>query len=149
MSSDASTYPWPWLAAVLIAVVLMAWPRPSHELPADTPWHLLMQAEGLDGPSPILPDTLRLLVRQPIQLTGFMYPLEQSRGQRHFLLSPYPAGCAFHAPAGPTSTVEVFAEDPARFTYEPVAVQGVFALAGGEGEGLRYQLHAASVEELP
>ena len=91
----------------------------------------------------------RTLVGQPIQLTGFMHPLEQRQGQRRFLLSPYPAGCAFHAPSGPASTIEVFADAPARFTYEPVAVQGVFALAAGNGQGVRYQLHTASVEELP
>lgn len=144
-----STSPWVWPAVAVIAVALVAWPRPSHELPPDTPWALLMQAENLDGPSPVVPDTLRTLVGQPIQLTGFMHPLEQRQGQRRFLLSPYPAGCAFHAPSGPASTIEVFADTPARFTYEPVAVHGVFALAVGSGQGVRYQLHTASVEELP
>ncbi|MEM6783465.1 MAG: DUF3299 domain-containing protein [Bacteroidota bacterium] len=148
MSGVWTSYPWQWPAAAVIAVVLMVWPRPSHELPPNTPWHLLMEAERLEGPSPVLPDTVRALVGQPIQLTGFMYPLEQQRGQRRFLLSPHPAGCAFHAPSGPTSTVEIVTEAPARFTYEPVAVQGIFALAA-EGEGLRYQLLTALVEELP
>lgn len=142
--------PWRWLLVAGAALALVMWsPVREHELPPGTPWPLLMEAEGLDGPAPVLPDTLRRLDGQPIRLTGFMYPLEQSRDQDHFLLSPYPAGCAFHVPAGPASTVEVFTDAPARFTYEAVAIQGVFVLAAGEAGGIRYQLHAATVEDLP
>ncbi|MEM1042206.1 MAG: DUF3299 domain-containing protein [Bacteroidota bacterium] len=154
MSLRPDQIPWRWLLAAGAALALLTWsPVREHALPPDTPWHLLMQAEGLDGPSPVLPDTLRRLDAQPIRLTGFMYPLEQRRDHRRFLLSPHPAGCAFHVPSGapgsPASTVEVFADEPVRFTYDPVAVRGTFALAAGASGGVRYQLLGARLEDPP
>ena len=137
---------WHLVVVVGVVVALAMWsPVPEHELPADTPWHVLMQAEDLSKPS-VLPDTLRSLDGQSIMLTGFIYPLDNSREQQHFLLSPYPQGCAYHVPMGPASTVEVFAEESMRFTNDAVAVQGVFTIVDWEG-GLRYQLHAATVED--
>ncbi len=145
---------WPWLLTAGAILALVTWsPVREHELPPGTPWSLLMDAGGLDGPSPVLPDTLRQLDGQPVLLTGFMYPLEQRRGHRRFLLSPFPAGCAFHVssgtPGSPASMVEVLADEPVRFTYDPVAVRGTFALVTGAQGGLRYQLRKAFQEDLP
>ncbi|MEM1268575.1 MAG: DUF3299 domain-containing protein [Bacteroidota bacterium] len=152
--SDGSRLSWSALLVAGAAILLMTWnPVPEHELPDDTPWHLLMQAEGLETASPVLPDSLLQLDGQPIRLTGFMYPLEQQRGHRRFLLSPYPPGCPFHAPNGMpgtlSSTVEVIANERVPFTYEAVAIQGTFALADGAMGGVSYQLRDANQEDLP
>lgn len=141
---------WPWIAGVAVLGLLSTWnPIPSHELPPNTPWHVLLDAGDLTTPAAVVSDTLRSLTQRPIRLTGFMYPLQQSRDQGRFLLSPHPSGCSFHVPGGPNSFVEVFSSEPVRFTYDPVAVQGRFDLAATEEGGLRYQVHEASVQELP
>jgi len=141
------------LMAGAILIMLMWSPVNEHELPEDTAWSVLMDAGSLNGPSPVLPDTLRQLDGQPMLLTGFMYPLEQRRGHRRFLLSPFPAGCAFHVPSGTPgslgSMVEVLADEPVRFTYDPVAIRGTFALATEAQGGVRYQLREASLEDVP
>ncbi|MEM1125450.1 MAG: DUF3299 domain-containing protein [Bacteroidota bacterium] len=142
----------PWYGVVVLGLIVwgVTWgPGDAHQLPPDTPWPILMSAEALDSPAPVLPDTLRALDGQPILLTGYMYPMEQSRTQRRFLLAPYPAGCAFHAPMGPSSTVEVRAEDGVQFTYDAIAVQGTFTLATGTAGDLYYQLQAARQVEVP
>lgn len=129
------------------AVTLAMWsPVPKHELPPDTPWHLLMQTADTSGTS-VPSDTLRSLEGQDMLLTGFIYPLDQGDEQR-FLLSPHPPGCSFHASGALTAMVEVFAEEAYGYTFEAVAVRGVFKLASWEG-GITYQLHAATVEDLP
>ena len=133
-----------WVLLAVFFVALGTWnPMREHELPPDTPWHVLMGVENASAST--LPDTLRSLEGQPIVLTGFMYPLEHGRGQRHFLLSPYSPGCPFHDHGDPIYTVEVFAEESVRYTYDAVAVQGVFSFTD-EGS---YQLHEATVEDLP
>jgi len=145
---------WHWLLVAGAILTLVLWsPVREHELPPDTPWSVLVDVEGLDGPSPVLPDTLRQLDGQPMLLTGFMYPLEQRRDHRRFLLSPFPAGCAFHVPSGtlgsPSSMVEVLADESVRFTYDPVAIRGTFTLASGSPGDVRFQLREASLEDLP
>jgi len=144
---------WNWLLAAGAILTLVLWsPVRKHELPQGTAWSVLMDVERLDGPSPALPDTLRQLDGQPILLTGFMYPLEQSRGHRRFLLSPFPAGCAFHVPSGtsgsPAAMVEVLAAESVRFTYDPVAIRGTFTIANSPQGDVRYQLREASQQDL-
>jgi len=143
---------WQWLLVAGAILVLITWsPVREHEVSPGTPWSLLMDAEGPDGASAVLPDTLRQLDGQPMLLTGFMYPLEQRRDHRRFLLSPFPAGCAFHVPSGgpgsPAAMVEVLADTPVRFTYDPVAIRGTFTIANGAEGGVRYQLRRASRED--
>ena len=138
---------WRSFLVIGIAAVLLTWSPREYELPADTPWHLLIQAENVAGPV-VLSDTLRSLEGQSILLTGFMYPLEQGRDQSHFLLSPLPPSCPFHEHGGPPVMVEVFADEAVRYTYEAIAMQGVFELESGEN-GVQYQLHAATSEDLP
>lgn len=149
-AADRMTLPaWQLVAGLALLTLLATWnPIPTHELPPDTPWHILLNAGDLTTPGAVVSDTLRSLTERPILLTGFMYPLEQGRGQQRFLLSPHPSGCSFHVPGGPNSFVEVFASEPVRFTYDLVAVQGGFDLAATDEGGLRYQIHGAVVHEL-
>ena len=148
---DFSALPaWPWIAGPALLVMLATWsPIPDHELPPDTPWRVLMAVDNLTAREGAAGDSLTRLVKQPIRLTGFMYPLEQGRNHRRFLLSPHPAGCSFHPPPGATSLVEVFASETVKFTYDPIAVEGVFDLTTPELGEVSYQIRGARVEKLP
>jgi len=138
-----------WILPILIGgYLLVSRPVPEHDMPPNTPWNVLMQAEGLAGTSPVLPDTLQRLVDRTILLTGFMIPLDPGRDHDRFMLSPYPTGCAFHAQGSPESMVEVLSDEAVRFSREAIAVRGRFALAEDEA-GLRFQLHEARKRDLP
>jgi len=63
-----------------------------------------------------------------VKLYGFMMPLDQSAKQKRFLLSPFPPHCSFCTPGGPESMVEVIADKPFDFTYEPITVSGRMAV---------------------
>ena len=130
-----------------IAAALLTWNPPKYELPADTSWHLLMEVDDVSVLE-VLPDTLRNLEGQAMVLKGFMFPLEHGRDQQRFLLSPYPADCAYHEHGNPAAMVEVFAQEAVRYTFEAVTIHGVFTLLPGE-EGVRYQLHEATLENMP
>jgi hypothetical protein len=97
--------------------------------PAGTvPWQLLSQAQTVQKPDkkfgPLFSKEIRALDKKDVKLYGFMMPLDQSAKQKRFLLSPFPPHCAFCLPGGPETMVEVIADKPFDFTYEPILVAG-------------------------
>lgn len=101
--------------------------------PAGTiPWQLLSQAKTVQKADkkfgPVFTKEIRDLDKQNVKLYGFMMPLDQSAKQKRFLLSPFPPHCAFCMPGGPETMVEVIADKPFDFTYEPIIVAGRLAV---------------------
>ena len=101
--------------------------------PAGTiPWQLLSQAKTVQKADkkfgPLFTKEIRELDKQTVKLYGFMMPLDQSAKQKRFLLSPFPPHCSFCMPGGPETMVEVIAEKPFDFTYEPIIVSGRMAV---------------------
>ena len=101
--------------------------------PAGTvPWQLLQSTKTIQkadkkfGPS--FPKEVRDLDKQEVRLYGFMMPLDQAKKQKRFLLSAYPPHCSFCLTGGPESLVEVLADKPIDFTFEPIVVSGRMAI---------------------
>ena len=117
--------------------------------PAGTvPWELLQQAKTVQKAEkkfgPEFTREIRNLDRQQVKLYGFMMPLDQSARQKRFLLASFPPHCAFCLPGGPESLVEVIADKPVEFTYEPIVVSGRLAVL--EDDVVYYRLtNAAAV----
>ncbi len=83
-----------------------------------------------------------------LRAKGYMFPLEQTVQQRHFLLSPYPPSCPFCLPAGPSELIEVTTQKPLPFSYDAITLEGTFTLAmipDDIKEGIFYHLHKASI----
>ena len=132
------------LAALLAALVPASLAQPARpglqvpgggveKQPAGTvPWELLQQAKTVQkGDKKFGPEftrEIRQLDKQSVRLYGFMMPLDQSAKQKRFLLASFPPHCAFCLPGGPESMVEVIAERPIDFTYEPITVAGRMAV---------------------
>ena len=101
--------------------------------PAGTiPWTLLSQAKTVQKADkkfgPEFTREIRQLDKQDVKIYGFMMPLDQSAKQKRFLLSPFPPHCSFCMPGGPEAMVEVIADKPFDFTYEPITVSGKMAV---------------------
>ncbi len=100
--------------------------------PGTIPWQLLQQAKTVQKADkkfgPVFTPEIRELDKQQVKLYGFMMPLDQSRQQKRFLLSPFPPHCAFCLSGGPESLVEVVADKAFEFTYEPIVVAGRMAV---------------------
>lgn len=77
-----------------------------------------------------------------ITITGYIFPLQASGDQVHFLLSAYPPSCPYCLPGTPTELIEVTDSDPVKFTYEPITVHGTFKLLRGDAlkEGMFYRM---------
>jgi hypothetical protein len=118
--------------------------------PAGTvPWQLLQSAKTVQkadkkfGPS--FPKEVKELDKQQVKLYGFMMPLDQAKKQKRFLLSAFPPHCSFCLTGGPESLVEVLADQPIDFTFEPIVVAGRMAVL--DNDVVYYRLtNAASVK---
>ena len=119
----------------------------TEDQPAGTvPWQLLQQARTVQKADkrfgPVFTQEIRQLDKQLVKLYGFMMPLDQSRLQKRFLLASFPPHCAFCLPGGPESMVEVVADKPVEFTYEPIVVAGRLAVL--EDDVVYYRLTNAN-----
>jgi hypothetical protein len=111
--------------------------------PAGTvPWQLLQSTKTVQKADkkfgPAFTKEVKELDKQQVKLFGFMMPLDQAKKQKRFLLSAYPPHCSFCLTAGPESLVEVLADQPIEFTFEPVVIAGRMAVL--ENDVVYYRL---------
>ena len=89
-------------------------------------------------------DDVMTLNGKEITLTGFIMPLDQAKTQKNFILSSMSlAGCAFCAPGGPESMIEVQASEGVEFTYEAIKVTGRLEVLKDDPNGLVYRIVSA------
>lgn len=142
-------------AALAFPAAFAQAPKPGLQVPGGAisaqpagtiPWELLQQAKTVQkGERKFGPEftrEIRQLDRQQVKLYGFMLPLDQSAKQKRFLLASFPPHCAFCIPGGPESMVEVIADKPVEFTYEPIVVSGRLAVL--DDDVVYYRLTAAA-----
>ncbi len=92
---------------------------------------------------PIITPELREIDGQIVKINGYMVPLEATELQGHFILMAYPHACPFHVPGGLRGFIEVRADFPVKFDYEPVLIEGHFQLLTDYSEGLFYRISDA------
>lgn len=116
-------------------------------------WKVLAKADmkiikqnGQDTAAPTYTKAIKALDGQAEQAAGYMFPLDKSDKQSHFLLSPYPSSCPYCLPAGPQELIEVRVKTPVPFTYDAVKVRGTFHLLKGKdvAEGMFYRMTDAT-----
>lgn len=70
-----------------------------------------------------------------IKIKGYMFPLDETEGQRQFLFGPFPLSCPFQYHVGPPLVLEVHADNhPIPFDYEPVVIEGTLELVADDPE---------------
>ncbi len=114
--------------------------------PGTVPWPLLQSTKTVQKANkkfgPAFPKEVKELDKQQVKLYGFMMPLDQAKKQKRFLLSAYPPHCSFCLTGGPESLVEVLADVPVEFTFEPIVVSGRLAVL--EDDVVYYRLTQAA-----
>jgi hypothetical protein len=99
---------------------------------------------------PVFSPEVRALNGRKVRLQGFMLPIEAGLAEhRHYLVSARPSNCDFCVPGGPESFAEVRAKSGARYTTEPVVVEGRLELLDyTDPSGVYYRLADAQLVEL-
>ena len=88
-------------------------------------------------------DDIQTLDGKEVTLMGFMFPLEEAEKQSNFLIGPYPISCPFHYHVGPSQMVEVLADEPAAFSYDPITVRGILRVRFNEETEVFFYLENA------
>ena len=119
------------------------------QLPDHTPmmnkyWDLLntrtikKAASGLY--EPYFPPPLMAANKKPIYLSGYMVPLKTGSVHKTFLLSVLPvAQCQFCGEGDIPEMVEVFMEEPLKFTSKPINIDGILNI-NQDPDGATFQL---------
>lgn len=92
--------------------------------------------EGYDGEGfrPEFSAELKKLDGQEIIIQGYMFPLGQDEKQSEFLLGPFPVSCPFHYHVTANMIIEVHAQKPIPFSYDPVNIKGTLELVPHDDE---------------
>lgn len=88
-------------------------------------------------------DEVKALDGKQVTLMGFMFPLEDAEKQSNFLLGPYPLSCPFHYHIGPSQVIEVLADEPLAFSYDPITVKGTLRVRYNTQTEIFYYLENA------
>lgn len=121
-------------------------------------WKILGQTEETQFPTkddngveytytkPVFPPTVKALDGTEITIKGFMFPLEESEAQSHFLIGPFPVSCPYHYHVGPALVIEVkMGKGKIKFTEEPITIKGHLELVPDDPEfGTFYRLQNAA-----
>ena len=124
--------------------------QPAPAPPGAVPWSVLTDIEVEQALidtyyhfKPTFTPEVKALDGSKVKLNGYMIPLDPDEMQSHFLLVPYSHSCPFHMPAGPGGFVEIQADFPVEFSYEPVLIEGHFQILTDFSNGVFYKISAA------
>lgn len=124
--------------------------RPAPTPPGALDWSIIMnidvREELIDNFIQYVPSFTPLVQSfdgKTVKLNGYMVPLEPTERQSHFVLMAYPHACPFHMPGGPAAYVEIQADFPVKFTYDPVLIEGQFQILQDYSYGVFYRISAA------
>jgi hypothetical protein len=93
---------------------------------------------------PAFGSKIRARAGKPIELRGYIYPLEESRYAVHFMLTSLPLNaCFFCGVGGPESVVEVEAKLPVKQVDKPVTIRGILHLNDSDPERMMYIIREA------
>jgi uncharacterized protein len=110
-------------------------------------WKTLAQVEPLKKDGKMIPgfsNEILGLDRTDVKVQGFMIPLDIGDKQKRFLLSAVPPHCQFCLPAGPDEIVEVEAQSPVAYTFDPIVIGGKFSVMKDNANGVLYRMTGAS-----
>lgn len=125
---------------------------PAPPSPGAIDWNILIDVETRQEVVddfiqviPTFPAHLSKLDKTTVKLNGYMLPLEAGDRQSHFILQAFPHSCPFHLAGGPGGYVEILADIPIEFSYEPVLIEGYFQLLTDFSDGVFYRISAARI----
>ena len=137
-----------WATLVILVAVLSAAPEAHAQEPVE--WEMLRGVEwerSGDVYMPTFTDDVKQLDEATVRITGYMIPIAIDSGMNRFLLTSQSSrGCPYCSPSGPSSMIEVRAnEEMSETTYDPLTVTGTLHLIKDDPSGLVYRIVEAEV----
>ena len=110
-------------------------------------WNLMRDTRGNARSGPTFTDALKEHDGQPVNIVGFMQPLNQFRDMDEFMILPLPIECYFCQipPMRDVMLVQMKAGETTALYQEPVLLNGTLELHEGEGVKFFYTLNDAEL----
>ena len=94
----------------------------------EEPYKITRDGQEWEGVKPEFSNALKKWDGETVKMSGYMFPLDQTNEQSQFLFGPFPLSCPYHYHAPHSLTIEVHADKPIDFSYEPITVEGTLEL---------------------
>jgi hypothetical protein len=97
---------------------------------------------------PVFGESVQALADQEVVIKGYIIPVEGYKSHKEFVFSAYPYNmCFFCGGAGPETVMEVFSNEPIKYTAEPIVLRGTLELNSSDINRLMYILKDAELAE--
>ncbi len=97
---------------------------------------------------PVFGEEVQALADQEVTIKGYIIPVEGYKSHKEFVFSAYPYNmCFFCGGAGPETVMEVFSNEPVKYTAEPIVLRGTLELNSSDINRLMYILKDAELAE--
>ena len=109
-------------------------------------WSLLQKTRGSAKSGPFFDAELKKFGSQPVNLVGFMAPIDEFKDASYFMLLPVPIGCFFceAPPLRDVILVEMEEGRKATMVEEPIIVSGTLVLNEAPGSQFFYGIKNAN-----
>ena len=94
---------------------------------------------------PVFSEQVKQLENDEVEVKGYIIPVEGYKNHKEFIFSAFPYNmCFFCGGAGPETVMEVYAEEPIKYTAEPIIIRGKLELNDSDINRLIYGLKEAT-----
>lgn len=95
---------------------------------------------------PVFSDQVQAMDGEEIEIKGYVIPVEGYKSHTEFVFSAFPYNmCFFCGGAGPESVMEVYADEPIKYSPEPITIKGTLELNATDVNRLIYALDGATL----
>lgn len=97
---------------------------------------------------PVFGEEVQALADKEVVIKGYIIPVEGYKSHKEFVFSAYPYNmCFFCGGAGPETVMEVFSNEPVKYTAEPIVLRGKLKLNSSDINRLMYIMEDAELAE--
>ncbi len=99
---------------------------------------------GFKVDKPVFSEAIQAITGKEVTVTGYIIPVEGYKSHKEFILSAYPYNmCFFCGGAGPETVMEVYTEEPVKYTAEAITLKGTLQTNADDINRLMYALNKA------
>lgn len=145
------------IAVLLIAALCISTVSLSAQEKRENIWETLSKITfrkeydemlGFKVDVPVFGEEVKALADQEVIIKGYIIPVEGYKSHKEFVFSAYPYNmCFFCGGAGPETVMEVFSNEPVKYTAEPIVLRGKLELNSSDINRLMYILKDAEIAQ--
>jgi hypothetical protein len=111
---------------------------------------VLDESLGFKVDVPIFSEEIKVLEGKTVEVKGYIIPVEGYKNHKEFVFSAFPYSmCFFCGGAGPETVMEVFSQEPIKYSAESITIKGKLSLNDSDINRLIYSLSDAVLISKP